>query len=356
MSESFNEEITVRDVIKRLAEYYRFIKDRWKLVAIAVFLGALIGVYMAYREKTTFKAVLSFALDEENSAGAGGGGLSSLASQFGFDAAGNAGGAFSSQNLIALMRSRKVIENTLLREVIVGKENISLAEFYLRYRGVREAWKEKPGMSSMQFPPKADRSNFSQAQDSVLGGIYAYILSPKSNFLTISQLDKKTSIIVVQVNSENELFAKLFAENLVKEISEFYSKTKSEKAKLNLDILQKQTDSIRAELYSALTGVAVGNDNAFNLNPAYNVMRVPSSKRQVDVQANTAMLTQLVQNLELAKVNLRKETPLLQLIDRPIFPLNIQAASKRKYAITGAIIAGFIMTALLSVFKMVKQY
>ena len=52
-----------------------------------------------------------------------------------------------------------------------------------------------------------------------------------------------------------------------------------------------------------------------------NVKRVPSVNRQVDVQANTAILTELVKNLELAKVDLRKETPLIQIIDTPILPL-----------------------------------
>ena len=57
-------------------------------------------------------------------------------------------------------------------------------------------------------------------------------------------------------------------------------------------ILQKQTDSIRGELNRAITGVAVANDNTFSLNPALNVRRTPSARRQVDVQANTAILTE----------------------------------------------------------------
>ncbi len=52
-----------------------------------------------------------------------------------------------------------------------------------------------------------------------------------------------------------------------------------------------------------------------------NVRRAPSAKRQVDVQANKAILTELVKQTELAKVTLRKETPLIQIIDRPILPL-----------------------------------
>jgi uncharacterized protein involved in exopolysaccharide biosynthesis len=55
---------------------------------------------------------------------------------------------------------------------------------------------------------------------------------------------------------------------------------------------------------------------------------VPSAKRQIDVQANTAILTQLVTNLEMAKVTLLKETPLIQIIDKPILPLMKETVSR----------------------------
>ena len=119
--------------------------------------------------------------------------------------------------------------------------------------------------------------------------------------------------------------------------------TKSKKAKMNMAILQRQTDSIRGELNSAITGVAVANDNTFNLNPALNVRRAPSARRQVDVQANTAILTELVKQTELAKVTLRKETPLIQIIDRPILPLAKESFGKVK----GLVLGGFLMSFII---------
>lgn len=151
----------------------------------------------------------------------------------------------------------------------------------------------------------------------------------------------------VTVVSENEIFSKTFAELIVKEVSEFYVETKSKKATLNLDILQKQTDSVRNELNAAITGVALSQDNTYNLNPALNIKRVPSSRRQIDVQANTAMLTQLVQNLELAKVAVRKETPLIQEIDRPVFPLPQSRVSPVISFIMWSVASGALIVAFL---------
>jgi hypothetical protein len=177
----------------------------------------------------------------------------------------------------------------------------------------------------------------------------------ENNILSISQKDKKISIITVEVNATNEFFTKAFAENLVSNVSEFYIETKSKKAKNNVAILQRQADSIRNELNLAITGVAITSDNTFNLNPALNVNRIPSTKKQIDVQANTAILTQLVTNLEMAKVTLLRETPLIQLIDRPTLPLKKDKPSKAKFLLLGGILAGFLTLLYLIVRKILKQ-
>ena len=120
-------------------------------------------------------------------------------------------------------------------------------------------------------------------------------------------------------------------------------------------ILQHQTDSIRAELNGAITGVAVANDNTFMLNPALNVNRAPSAKRQVDVQANTAILTELVKQTELAKVTLRKETPLIQVIDRPILPLPEEKFGIAKGIVLGSFLGGLLMIVYLGFKRILKK-
>ena len=97
------------------------------------------------------------------------------------------------------------------------------------------------------------------------------------------------------------------------------------------------------------------NDNTFNLNPALNVRRAPSARRQVDVQANTAILTELVKQSELAKVTLRKETPLIQVIDRPILPLKNDKLGKAKALIFGGLLAGFLVALWLLFKKMSSE-
>jgi uncharacterized protein involved in exopolysaccharide biosynthesis len=169
------------------------------------------------------------------------------------------------------------------------------------------------------------------------------------------QKDTKVSIGTVKRQFTNQLFAKYFTEALVKKVSDFYIDTKSKKSRENMDVLERQTDSIRRALNGAITGVAVANDNIFNLNPALNVRRAPSARRQVDVQANTAILTELVKQSELAKVTLRKETPLIQVIDKPILPLPKEKFGKIKGLFVGGFLAGFMIVMFLTIKKIFED-
>jgi uncharacterized protein involved in exopolysaccharide biosynthesis len=341
-----NDEISLKELVLKIKEWYQFLISKWKLIVLMGVIGGVIGFTYAYFQKPTYKAVLTFAMEEEKSGGGGLGGALGLASQFGIDLGSSGGGAFSGANLIELMKSRKLVEKTLLSPIEVDGNAQSLVEYYLAFNEIKKDWDEKPLLKNVSFPIDADRTKFTLQQDSILKNLAAGLIKKD---LVISQKDKKVSILSIEMNSTNEKFAKVFCETIAKETSEYYVEIKSKKSKMNVDILQHQADSIRAELNSAITGVAAAADNVFNLNSAMNVRRTPSARRQVDVQANTAILTQLVGNLELAKVTLRKETPLLQIIDRPSFPLEKEKVGKLKSLVLGGFLAGFL-TVLYLVF------
>ena len=332
-----NDEISLKELIQKIKEWIAYLKTQWKLIIGIAALGGIIGFVYASFQKPTYLATTTFVLEEDKGGGGGLGGAMGLASSFGFDLGGGGGGLFTSSNIIELMKSRLVVEKTLLNPVQVAGKEISLADYYTEINHLK---------SKVSFQVNADRTKFSLEQDSILQVISSSLIK---NNLVIAQKDKKVSIISLTVKTETELFSKLFCEQLLKETSDFYIETKSKKSRLNVEILQHQADSIRAELNSAIAGVAAASDNVYNLNLAYNVKKTPGKKREIDVQANTAILTQLVAQLELSKVSLRKETPLVQLIDRPILPLEKDKVSRLKSLVLGGFLAGFL-TVLYLVF------
>jgi hypothetical protein len=339
-----NDEISLKELILKIKNWLIFLKAKWKTIIITGVLGSLIGLSLAYFDKPTYKATLTFAMEEDKGTSGGLSGALGLASSFGIDL-GNAsgGGAFASSNLSELMKSRLIVEKVLLEPVFIKGKKTTLAEYYIDLNNLRSKWSTIPHLQNVKYLPNLIRSNYSLQQDSILQQFYRKLID-KAN-LSIIQKDKKVTILTIEVKSENELFSKLFCESLAKKTSDFYIETKSKKAKINVDVLQKQVDSIRTELNSAINGVASETDNVYNLNPAFNIKVAPSKRRQIDVQANTAILSNLVVQLELAKITLRKETPLIQMIDRPILPLE-----KEKLGIFKSILLGGILTGFFSVF------
>ena len=345
-----NDEISLKELIDKGKEWWHYLLSQWKIILLAGIIGAALGLAYSFSKKPIYTATLSFALEDEKSGGLGG--ALGLASSFGIDLGGGGGSIFTGSNLTELFKSRAMVEKTLLSPVVVDGKTVSLAEMYIQNNKWRDKWKDKPKLSALQFLPDTKRKYFTREHDSILGVMYQDL---SKTGLSVGQKDKKISIITIDVNSTNELFSKYFTEALVKEVSDFYVATKSKKARMNMDILERQTDSIRRELNGAITGVAVANDNTFGLNPAMNVRRAPSARRQVDVQANTAILTELVKQTELAKVTLRKETPLIQVIDQPILPLKKEKFGKAKGIVLGGVLAGFLIVIVLLVRRILKQ-
>ncbi|MCO5947232.1 Wzz/FepE/Etk N-terminal domain-containing protein [Mucilaginibacter flavidus] len=345
-------EISLKEILLKIGELWKYILTKWVIILFAGILGGAIGLTYSLVKKPIYKAELSFALEDDKSSGGGLSGALGLASQFGFDLGSSGGGAFSGDNLLELMKSRSMVENTLLTTVNISGKNQTLAELYISFNKLRESWAEKPEFKDVRFLPGADPAKFTLQQDSILGSFYRDIVK---NSLSVEKIDKKLSIITVIVNSKNELFSKYFTEVLTKTVSDFYIDTKTKKSVKNVAILQHQTDSVRRELNAALTGVASSSDINPNPNPSLQILRVPSQRRQVDVQANQAILTQLVANLELSKVSLRKETPLIQIIDKPILPLEKDKVGHIKGFIMGGLISAFLVIIVLFCKKIFKD-
>lgn len=340
------DQITVKELIEKAKDWYVYFLTKWKLILLAGIIGCVLGLGFSLISKPVYTATLTFALEDDKSGSTEG--VLSLAGQFGLSLGGSGGGIFEGSNLNELFKSRSMVEQTLMKPVVYKGNTISYAEMYIQINKWREKWEKKPKLTKIQFYPNTKRKYFTRVHDSILGVIYGNL---SKNNLTVGQKDKKVDIITMEFTSTNEQFAKDFCESLAEQVGMFYITTKSKKARNNMEILERQTDSIRGELNNAITGVATANDNTFNLNPALNIRRVPSSRKQVDVQANAAILTELVKQTELAKVTVRRETPLIQVLDKPILPLKMERLGKAK----GIIAGGFLVELMLIIVLMIKK-
>lgn len=335
-------QLRLKDVVQGLKMAFMYLLSKWKLIVVMGLLGAALGLTYAWLKKPVYRSVLTFALEEKGSSM---GGYASIASQFGIDLgsglSGN-GGAFVGENLLELLKSRFLIEKTLLTEVNTNGQKHLLVNDYIHFNEIDKTWENNTDLKPVIYEAGQSRAAFSLAQDSLLYKIYEGIVKKD---LDVKKVDKKLNIVVVQFHSTDELFAKQFVEELVKNASAFYIETKTKKTRANVGLLENRVDSVKRELDQLMYGAAVNQDQ--NQNPAKAQGRVPLLKKQMDIQILTTMYGELVKNLELSKFTLMREEPLIQVIDKPILPLDKKKAGKLKWLVIGGMLGGVLTSGFL---------
>jgi hypothetical protein len=338
-----DDEISLKELILKIKEWATYLWSKKLIIILAGIIGGVLGFTYAYHKKPTYKAITTFVLESGGEKGGGLGAYAGLAAMAGIDLGGGGGGIFQGDNILELYKSRAMIEKALLSEVNINGKKELLIEHYIKFNNLRAIWNKKEETKNLVFNRESNR-----VKDSI---IISIINTINKSHLLVTKPDKKLSIISVQVKSENEVFSKLFNEEIVKTVNNFYVETKTKKSLENISILQKQTDSVRNVMNGAIYETVASSDATPNLNPAKQVLRASGLRSQVNVEANKAMYSELIKNLELSKISLRKETPLIQVIDAPIFPLEKERFGKAK----GIIIGGFIFSFLTILFLLFKR-
>ena len=336
-----NDEISLKELIEKGKEGWRYLLSKWLIILIFGLGGAAIGLVVSLRTPTKYTAHLSFALVEKS---AGGGGLADLASSFGMSSmmGGGSSGAFSGDNLLEIMQSPHTIEQTLLTPVVYQGKKQNLVEVYIQFNELREGWqknKQNKELQTLTYPIGQKRETFTRTQDSVMHGIYDQII--QSNALTIVRKDKKLSFVNVSFTSKDEVFSKLFEEKLMEETYRFYSDTRTSQSRANINMMQAKADSIR-RLYDSSLYKSAGYSQV-NINQALQFAAVPKLKQENNAQLYATVYTEVLKNLETLKLDMARETPIVQIIDTPRFPLEKERLGKGKAMATGGVLGGFLI-------------
>lgn len=331
-------DLSIREIIILTKKWFAYFLSQWKLILLSCFLFSVMGIIYAWKQKPVYTAELTFTSENDGSGSMGA--YAGIASQFGLDIGGGSGSAFEGDNLMHLMSSRKLIQKTLFTPVQTSKGTDLLINYYIK---AREDNKKNKVQNNIIFSNA--QQSYSRQQDSIIIQISAGL----SQYLDIQRIDKRSDIISVKMKNEDEFFAKTFAETLVNTVIQYYTDYKVKKIRQNVVILQHQTDSIRNLINGNIVDIAVSSD--LNVNPMRQIGRTGIQRKQVDAQVNGALYTELVKNLELSKLTLRKETPLIQIIDVPMFPLE----KKKMGRLKGAVIFGFAGFMITMIFLTLKR-
>ena len=328
-----NKEIEIRDIIITLKEIKQELISRSFKIGLFVFLFSLTAVLINFFQDSRYKAELSFVVEDKQKSTPLSS-VSGLASQFGFDFFSSSNSTFSQANIMELLKSRGVISKTLLRS-----NNKSLfIQNYISMYNLDSDWKNNKDLDGITF-----KNNIDIKHDSIITMIWEKIIEDD---ISVEIKNDETDIIYLSFKSKEEKFAKLFSENLIDEMSSMYIEYQTKQSTNTIDFLQNRADSVFNELEKAEEEFARVKDINQRIIKASGRLKELQLMRSVEVLST--MYLELVKNIEISKLTLLNQTPIIQVIDRPTLPLE-----DTKLSTFLVFFISFVLSFLISVFYFV---
>ncbi len=329
--------VVLGDVIESIKRFFSYLRSQFLLIAVCGIIGLVLPLIYRAMQKPAYAASTTFILEEKS---ANGGGLAGIASQVGLDlgSLGSGSNLFTGDNILDIIKSRVIIEKVLLTP-ISGTSGKRLADLYLEFSGIGE---KLPVPVSFASPSGAH----TVYQDSVLYVMYDQIA--KKN-VSVDRLNKKGSIFKIVTVSQNQVFSKNFAERLLKETTTYYVNVKTSSASANVKRLQARGDSLlrvlNAKSYTA------ASYQILDPNVAFKAMSVPAEVSSRDKSIVFSIYAEVTKNLEMSRIALVSQTPVIQLLDVPKYPL---MDDRKSYLFLGVV--GFIAGIFAAIFLCLYLY
>jgi hypothetical protein len=303
-------------------------------------LGGGIGLLYAYFTPIKYTSKLTFVVEEGKS---GGGGLASLAGQFGFDLGGaGGGGVFSGDNILLFFKSEGLCRETLIT-MYDSSQNVMLVDRYAEVTKMKKRWLKKKEIGAINFS-KYSNGKFPRLEDSLMQEIVKDIL--KADF-SVSKPDKKASFIEVKSMMEDEMLSKFFSERLVKIATQRYVDSKIKTKAMNVNMLQRKADSLAAVLNNKTYSAAASQQSLIDANPALRSVPIAAEITTRDKTMAATIFGEVIKNLEISKTMLNQETPVIQMVDQSTLPLFKERVGKLKSLVLGGVLAGFLTVLFL---------
>ncbi len=325
---SLQSDASLGSIVQGLENAFKLAKQNWRLLVIYPVILALLGLLAGwFLNDNVKKAEFIIAAEEEGPSG-----MENLLAQFGLDVGGsNPGGVFEGESLVKLFQIRSLVERSLLTEFNHKGKKQLLAE------AIYASMDESKNVKFKDVKFHLDRSGTNAITDSALYLMYKYV---KKDMLSVSRPDKKQSFVTVScVHSDPEIAIAPSA-NIIETVTNYYVETLTKKARHNLNVLKLEADSIQQTLNKNLYINAANTD--LNLNPLMQSARVGQNRSLIELQISISLYGEVIKNLKLAEIGLRKQTPLIQIIESPHYPLETVGMNVFDY-VFGGLGLGFII-------------
>ena len=332
------DQISPKEIIIKLIEIKNILKKNWYLVVIFAVAGYGIGYLLDVLTKKpdTYTASITF-----NLGGSGGNSNSfgDLAASLGMAAGTPDANIFTGENFNYFVKSRPVLERTLMKEISLNGKKELLANFYIDSSAIKtDEWEDRDDLQNFKFS-KSIPDSFDLESRQALNMLVLRIYTNTE----VGPIDRKSSFISLSVNTENALLSKDLVENLLNTVEELYTENQTAKTRKIMTMYKKRADSLAFLLGKTETQLARTTDeNLFVVEPEAKSQQVKLTRNSTFIQG---LYTQALTNYESLRLTLIREAPLFTIIEPVLNPLDrkIEIAKKRIIGLFVGLLLSFLI-------------
>ena len=317
-----------RAIFKKLGKF------KYLILIVAVLFAVLLGMYASTSPATLTSKATVFPLSNNSEASS----TSSLASVLlGTSELSKSFSDEASISIVELAQSRRTRE-AVAEIKVPAMGNKKIAQLLVDdFNNHRSTFEEK-------IKPKNDDDLMNKSESMLKDGLIASI--------------NKNNILVLNYTGRSEALVREISERFIEKISQFYIDLKREKAMRDFEFATSKVDSLR-RVMGAKDYQLIGLDKRLLFTNTNKLQfRVPTENLLAEKQLIRNQYIQAVSNQQNAAYKLQKATPLIEVLDKPAPPYEIQKKSTKVYAAIGFFVGLVFMMGLLIiniVSKFIKQ-
>lgn len=340
--EYYDDEISLKELILKLKEFWQELWRNWWLIILVCIPFLAFFLFKHFTHIKTYTAELTFMVNEDE----GGGGLGGMSSVLGsFGLGGATGGEYNLEKMLSLLKSRKIVQEVLMqRDTLNGVDDL-FANHLIKSQDLHAEWSEMESdidLSNFLFT-NTDVEKFNIQENTALKYIHAHIIGNADKGLGSklnSNITEETGIMAISLNARNEQLSIDLIESLYVRLSDYYVSKSIEKQKNSYIIVANKADSLLGELRNAeytLANFVDTNRGLYNRKDQLQQYRL-----EAQVKMLGTAYAKVVEQKEIAEFSLNDQTPVVQIIDYPISPIEPSKSSLVKNLIIACLVGGFL--------------
>lgn len=327
----YNDEITLKDLILKLKEYWSELWNKKFFLIAAALLSGLLTLAWNIRKPIQYTSAITFLVGEADDKK--GTVIGSPFDQLHFEGIRN-------HKLLEIARSSKIVHKVILSEDTI--DNTIIGDIILKSYHLDEEW-EDVDWSEVDLK-KAQNGSLSSATRAVMDKLHEFLVGNKFNesvgkgILTIAY-ENDTELFSITAQSISEKLSSVLIKNYYSVLSDFYIDKTVGKPQRVFTQLQTREDSLRLVLNKAESALAFAADRTRGVNSSVAKVNRNRLQRNLDLVSDSYNETRA--NRQKIEYILQTETPDFQIIDQTFMPVVIKA-SIPKLTILGSLMGAFL--------------